>query len=39
MSIMHRTMERQFSNHPHLYEVYLCDPTQVQRRSFTKIVV
>jgi len=38
MSIMHRTMERQFPNHPRLYEVYLCDPMQVQRRSFTKIV-
>jgi hypothetical protein len=38
MSIMHRTTERQFPNHPLLYEVYLCDPTQVQRRSFTKIV-
>jgi hypothetical protein len=38
MSIAHRTAERQFPNHPRLYEVYLCDPTQVQRRSFTKIV-
>jgi hypothetical protein len=37
-SIKHRTAERQFSNHPRLYEVYLCDPTRVQRRSFTKIV-
>ena len=26
------------SNHPRLYEVCLCDPTQMQRRSFTKIV-
>ena len=38
MSIMHRTIETQFPNHPRLYEVYLCDPTRVQRRSFTKIV-
>jgi len=38
MSITHRTAERQFPDHPRLYEVYLCDPTQVQRRSFTKIV-
>jgi hypothetical protein len=37
-SITHRTAERQFPNHPRLYEVYLCDPTKVQRRSFTKIV-
>jgi hypothetical protein len=37
-SITHRTAERQIPAHPHLYEVYLCDPTQVQRRSFTKIV-
>jgi hypothetical protein len=36
-SIKHRTAERQFPNHPRLYEVYLCDPTKVQRRSFTKI--
>jgi hypothetical protein len=39
MSIMHRSKERQFPNHPRLYEIYLCDSTQVQRRSFTKIVV
>jgi hypothetical protein len=38
MSITHRTAERQFPNHPRLYEVYLCDPAQVQRRSFTKNV-
>jgi hypothetical protein len=37
-SIMHRTIERQFPNAPLLYEVYLCDPTQVHRRSFKKIV-
>jgi hypothetical protein len=37
-SVTHRTAERQSPNHPRLYEVYLCDPTQVQRRSFTKIV-
>ena len=29
MSIMHRTIERQFPNHPRLYEVYLCNPTRV----------
>jgi len=38
MSITHRSAEKQFPNHPRLYEVYLCDPTQVQRRNFTKIV-
>jgi hypothetical protein len=38
MSIMHRAAERQFPNHPLLYEVYLCDPALVKRRSFTKIV-
>jgi hypothetical protein len=38
ISIKHCTIERQFPNHPHMYEVYLCDPTQVQRRSFTKIL-
>ncbi len=38
VSITHRTAERQFAGHPLLYEVYLCDPKQVQRRSFTKIV-
>lgn len=37
-SVMHRTAERQFPDHPRLYEVYLCDPTQVQRRSFSKIL-
>jgi hypothetical protein len=37
-SITHCTAERQFPNHSRLYEVYLCDPTQVQRRRFTKIV-
>ena len=37
-SITHRTAERQFPNHRRLYEVYLCDPTRVQRRRFTKIV-
>ena len=36
-SVTHRTAERQFPNHPRLYEVYLCDPAQVQRRSFTKV--
>ena len=38
LSVTHRTAERQFSNtRPLLYEVYMCDPKQVQRRSFTKI--
>jgi hypothetical protein len=39
LSVTHRTAERQFSNsRPLLYEVYMCDPKQVQRRSFTKII-
>lgn len=38
LAITHRSAERQFPNHPRLYEVYRCDPTKVQRRGFTKIV-
>jgi hypothetical protein len=39
LSVTHRAAERQFSStRPFLYEVYMCDPKQVQRRSFTKIV-
>ena len=38
-SITHRTAERQpHDTQPLLYEVCMCDPHQVQRRSFTKIV-
>ena len=38
MSITHRVAERRFPNHRRLYEFYLCDATQVQHRSFTRIV-
>ena len=37
MSIMHRAADRQWPDHPRLYEPYLCAP--VQRAAFTKIVM
>lgn len=40
LSVTHRTPDRQFSNtRPLLFEVYMCDPEQVQRRTFSKIIL